>query len=136
MRKYKQSELNRYTDNTYSFFKYMLDKPITSKVLRLAAELNEATNNELAMALILSNKYMLFGDDLQYFNGKWGDIPNAESNSLINHIDPNICMKRSYLKEENHDSMTEYESHTPHFTDEKYDSMNDYESTIKHFQDD
>ena len=94
MRKYKKDQLNKFTDHTYSFFKNMLDMPITSKVLRLAADINEATNNEIAMALILSNKCMLFGDDLQYFDGTWGNVANIESNPLKNRYDNNICMKR------------------------------------------
>lgn len=90
MRKYKNGQLNRYTDNTYRFFDRMLDKPITSKILRLAAEINEATGNEIAMALILSNKCMMFGEELQHFESK------------------------------DHDSMKDYESHLPHFLGDEY----------------
>jgi len=78
----------------------MLDKPITSKILRLAAEINEATGNEIAMALILSNKCMMFGEELQHFDGKWGDIANAESNFEKSRYAKNICMNRPYLEKE------------------------------------
>ena len=100
MRKYKRHQLNKYTDHTYRFFNRILDKPITSKILRLAAELNEATNNEIATALILSNKCMLFSEELQYFDGKWGDTANAESEWTKCIYDRNIIMKRPYLIDE------------------------------------
>ena len=100
MRKYKKHQLNKYTDHTYNFFKCMLDKPITSKILRLAAELNEATNNEIAIALILSNKCMLFGEELQHFDGNWGDIANAESDLTKCVYHENIIMERPYLIDE------------------------------------
>ena len=100
MRKYKKNQLNRFTDRTYTFFKYMLDMPITSKILRLAADINEATNNEIAMALILSNKCNLFGEELQHFDGTWGDTANAESNLLKNRYDNDISMRREYIKED------------------------------------
>lgn len=100
MRKYKKNQLNRFTDQTYTFFKYILDMPITSKILRLAADINEATNNEIAMALILSNKCNLFGEELQYFDGTWGDTANAESNLLENRYDNNVIMRREYIKED------------------------------------
>lgn len=100
MRKYKKNQLNRFTDQTYTFFKYMLDMPITSKILRLAADINEATNNEIAMALILSNKCNLFGEELQHFDGTWGNTANAESNLLKNRYDNNVSMRREYIKED------------------------------------
>ena len=99
MRKYKENQLNRFTDQTYTFFKHMLDMPITSKILRLAADINEATNNEIAMALILSNKCMLFGEELQHFDGTWGDTANAESNLLKNRYVNNISMRKEDIDE-------------------------------------
>lgn len=73
---------NKYTERTYRFLNKCLKQPISSKVLRLAAELNDCTPNEAAIALILSNKCGFYVDELQYFDGKWGDTPNAESNDL------------------------------------------------------